>query len=370
VGRRAAVLTLRAGALLLSAAAGLAAQQPPAPALDLHQPRHVRALYLDLLGRTPDRDELELAQASTPELLARHLAGSAEFWEHWYEDELYYFLLIDNARPPELSGADSLPGRLSQGSIGLRDAEREIVGSQAFHRANPGNDTFVTVVLEQLLGLNVQKETALLAAGKRMYDGQPAVMFGEQGNSQADVVSIAARQPAFLQRLVERQHQRLVGRPAAHQDVVAWSHALDDASADLPALAARWVTSPAYAARLGTLRPKTDAQFIRGLFVDLTGRPPTRDELQRLRGALSAMADAGPLRSVIARALIDEHEADLPRRDGADIGALVDESFRRYLGRDPGPDERADFVKLCADPACRPATIVQAVVTHWEYQYY
>jgi hypothetical protein len=354
-----------AAALLLAAAA----QQTP-PALDLGNPRHVRALYLDLLGRTPDADELALAQASRADVLARHLAGTDEFWEHWYEDELYFFLLIDNARPPDLAGRDSLPARLRDGRIDLLGAEREIVGSQAFHRANPGNDTFVTVVLEQLLGLNVQKETALLAAGKRMYDGQSAVLFGERGNSQADVVTIAARQPAFLERLVERQHQRLVGRPAARADVTAAAAALAGGSTDLPALACGWVTSPAYAARLGTLRPKTDAQFIRGLFVDLTGRRPTRDELQRLRGALSVMSDAGPLRAVIARALIDEHAAALPARDGLDAGAFVTGTFRRYLGRDPGAEELADFTKILADPACRPATVVQAVVTHWEYQYY
>ena len=82
------------------------------------------------------------------------------------------------------------------------------------------------------------------------------------------------------------------------------------------------------------------------------------------------MADAGPLRAVIARALIAEHAAELPARDAVEPGAFVDATFRHYLGRDPGSAERSEFVQVFQQPECLPATVVQAVVTHWEYQYY
>jgi hypothetical protein len=364
-------------ALLVACAALVAAPAPRAqpstpetPALSLADRRHVRALYLDLLGRTPLPEEQELAASSRPELLAGLLVRTREFWEHWLEDELYFFLLIDNARPADESGADALSARLHDGRASLPDALREIVGGQAFHRANPGNDTFASVVLEQLLGVNVQREEALLNAGRRMYDGQRATLFGQEGDSQADLVDIVLRQPLCLERVAERQYRRVVGREPARADVLAAAQALAGEPAAFPELVRQWVLSAAYARRLGTLRPKTDVQFIRGLSVDLTGRKPGPDELQRLRGALSVMADAAPLRAVIARALIAEHAGLLPGRAGLDAQAFVTETFRRYLGRDPSPDERADFTVVLEQEDCAPATVVQAVVTHWEYQYY
>ena len=340
-----------------------------AKGLDLSNARHVRALYLDLLGRTPDRDELELAQASAPGVLASHLVGTREFWEHWYEDELYFFLLIDAARPAEGQQGDDPPARLAAGELTMPAAVREIVTGQAFNRANPGNDTFASVVLEQLLGVNVQEKTAQLAAGRRMYDGARATLFGEDGSSQADLVAIVTRQPAFLDRLVERQYRRLVGRQPAPAEVSAGARLLAEQPGDFPALVRQWVLSPAYAARLGTLRTKTDVQFIRGLYVDLLDRRPAPDELQRLRGALSVMADAAPLRSVIARALLGEHQEAVPSR-AADKGVFVTDSFLHYLGREPSAQERSDFTSAMADPECSPAAVVQAIVTHWEYQYY
>lgn len=337
--------------------------------LDLGRPRHVRALYLDLLGRTPDRDELELAQASAPAVLASHLVGTREFWEHWYEDELYYFLLIDAARPADAPQGDEPPARLAAGQLSMPGAVREIVTGQAFNRANPGNDTFASVVLEQLLGVNVQEKTAQLAAGRRMYDGAHATLFGEDGSSQADLVAIVTRQPAFLERIVERQYQRITGREPAPAEVAAGARLLTEKPAEFPALVRQWVLSPAYAARLGALRPKTDQQFIRGLYVDLLDRKPAADELQRLRGALSVMADAAPLRSLIARALLAEHEEAVPAK-ATDKAAFVTESFRHYLGREPSAQERSDFVAAMSDPECTPSAVVQAIVTHWEYQYY
>ncbi len=340
------------------------------PALDLSDLRHVRALFFDLLGRSPDSDELELAHEASADSLLRHLCGLREFWEHWYEDELYYFLLIDNARPAQDSGEDSLPARLQRGELGALAAVQNIVSSSAFHRANPGNDTFVSVVLEQLLGINVQQDTALLQAGKKMYDGQPSALFGERGASQADVVAIACRQPGFAKLFTERQYRRLVGVEPERRASEAWVAALAAQPTGFPELVRSWLSSPAYAHRLETLRAKSDLQFIRGLYVDLRGTPPAPAELQRLRGALSVLADTAPLRSVIARTLLDGADLDLPKRGEVDPDEFVTASFRRFLGRRPSPEELQDFVTVYAQESCLPSTLIAAIVTHPEYQYY
>jgi len=377
-GRRATraetVLATVLAAALLALAPRAAAQDAAPPAagatLNLGNARHVRALYLDLLGRTPDADELELARSSRADVLLRLLCGSREFWEHWYEDELYFFLLIDNARPAEAPGEDGLPARLAAGRLGVLDAEREIVTGSAFNRANPGNDTFVSVVFEQLLGLRVQDSPALLQAGKQMYDGQPATLFGQRGSSQADVVGIVARQPGFAETFVQRQYRRLVGAAPAREDGKRWAAALREQPDAFPALAAEWLASPAYAERLKTLRPKTDTQFIRGLYVDLTGERPAPDQLQRLRGALGVLADTGPLRAVIARSLLDQQAERLPCRGEVEGDAFVTATFERYLGRAPSTEEQQDFLVIYGQEDCQPATLVRAIVTHWEYQYY
>lgn len=357
-------------AVMLAAAVAAPAQVAAPATLDLSNRRHVRSLYLDLLGRTPLPDEVELAAGARPEVLAGLLVRSREFWEHWLEDELYFFLLIDNARPAADDGPDGLLARLVDGRLGMADAVREIAGGQAFHRANPGNDTFVSVVLEQLLGVNVQQDAALLAAGRRMYDGREARVFGETGRSQADFVAIVARQPEFLRRLVERQHERIVGRPATRAAVDAGVAVLQRDPLAFPELARAWVLSPAWAERRATLRPKTDVQFIRGLYVDLTGRRPSEVELQRLRGALAVMSDAGPLRAVIARALLAEHSGLFPRRAGLDAEAFVRDTFLRFLGREPLPEELADMALILRQEETQPSEVVLAVVTHREYQYH
>ena len=363
--------------LLLCAPSAWPQSAPPAATstrdgLDLSDRRHVRALHLDLVGRTPTPDELETVAAgqASPETLARHLLRSREFWEQWYEDELFYFLLVDNARPDDAAGPDSIPWRLADGKLDLCGAVTEIVSGAAFNRANPGNDTFVSVVLEQLLGVDVQRQPALLEAGKKLYDGKPATLYGESGDSQSDVVRIVVRQPAFERRLVERQYRRIVGRDATGKELERWAAALREQPASFPDLVQEWVLSPAYAERLGTLRGKTDLQFIRGLYVDLTGEPPDPTDLRRLRGALGTVADSGPLRAVIARSLLDRQAEELPKKAELDPGAFVDESFLRFLGRPPSTAERAEFLAVFGEPDCQPATLLRALVTHPEYQSY
>jgi len=341
-----------------------------APQLDLRDARHVRAVYLDMLGRTPDAAELELAAGGRPSTLLRHLEASPEFWQQWYEEELYYLLLVDNFRPDDGSGVP-LPQRLADGRTDVLAALRELVSSSAFHRANPGNDTFVSVVFEQLLGLRVQDNLSLLEAGKRMYDGKRTSLWGVAGSSQADVVAIACAQPGCAEHFVRRQYERIVGRSPAPADVVRWGAELAEDGSRFPALVVDWVGSPAYAERLQTMRRKSDRQFLRGLHVDLTGRPPDAETEQRLRRALAAVADPGPLRSVIARALLETAGSGYPpRRDPVDAPALVRDVFQRFLGRLPRPDEEEVFTLTYEQCACEPGLLVRAVTTHQEYQYY
>jgi hypothetical protein len=337
--------------------------------LDLSDRRHVRALYLDLLGVTPTADEIELAAGTKPEVLVRHLCRTRDFWDHWYEDELYYFLLIDNARPEDL-GEAGIPARLGAGEIDVLEGVRLIVSGSAFDRANPGNDTFVSVVFEQLLDLDVQRNKALLEAGKKMYDGSRSKLFGEEGRGQASIVRIVTAQEGFAAMFARRQYERVVGSEPSRDQVEAWGARLGSDPRDFPELVREWVLSPVYAKRLDGLRSKTDNQFIRGLWVDLTGSRPEAVELQRLRGALSVLADAGPLRSVIARALLDAESERFPERGEVEGETLIRDSFLRYLGRPPSIQELEDFALIYAQEDTDPATIVRAIVTHWEYQYY
>lgn len=338
--------------------------------LDLTNPRHVRALYLDTLGRTPDGDELQLAAGTSPSTLLRLLCGSLGFWQQWYEEQLYYFLLLDNFRPHDPGAGKRLPELLSASEIDALQAVRAIVASSAFHRANPGNDTFVSVVFEQLLGLTVQREPALLEAGKHMYDGHRASLWGQPGSSQSDVVTIAAAQPAFVERFVDREYRRFIGRAPSRTELRGWTAELSDEPGRYPRLVMGWLQLPAYGARLQKLRPKTDRQFLSGLFVDLTGRAPDGETLERCRRALSAVADAGPLRSVIARVLLRDDAVDLPARDELPVDDLIQHLFRRFLGRSPGVDELATFSTVFEQCDCEPDTLVRALITHWEYQYY
>ncbi len=341
------------------------------PGLDLSDPRHVRAVYLDLLGRTPDRDEVELASGSRPDVLLRRLVGGADFWDQWYEEELYYFLLVDNARPERPASGQSLPSLLAAGAMSMPDAVRFIATSQAFHRANPGNDTFVSVVLEQFLGITVQRDKAMLEAGKKMYDGRSASLFSQRGDSQADVVRIVTSQDGFHDFIMLRQYQRFLGEAPPRDLLAELGRRLREEPGSYEVMVKEWLLSPRYAERVATLRTKNDRQFIRGLFMDLTGRLPPPVTLQRLRTAMAALADAGPLRSVIARVLLDGELDRLPERDEIeDVEEWIEETFLRFLGRPPSAEELQDFALIWRQEDAGPATVVAALVTHWEYQHY
>ena len=155
-------------------------------------PQLVRRIALDVLQRTPTAEEVAQAAPRAPIEVAQRMLGTLEAMEVWLEEELLYFLLLDNFRPTTPNVA-ALPRLLHERRTDVRAAQAEILLSTAFSLRNPGNDTFVTVVLEQCLGLEVQdrRNAAVLEAGKRAYDGYATRFLGGVGRSQADVVKLA-----------------------------------------------------------------------------------------------------------------------------------------------------------------------------------
>ena len=332
------------------------------------EPRLLRAAFQDLLGRPPLAAERVTWRGRTLGELVAELVGSEAFWAEWLDVQLYYFLLIDNFRPAS-SGVLELPAELHRGAIGALQALHRVALSPSFDRRNPGPDTFVTVVMEQLLGLTVQQTPRELAIGKRVYDGVEGRFLGRSGSSQADVVRIAFDDARARAHFVQREHRRFLRAEPSRRALARWSDALERDPLAYPSLVAEWIVSEAYRERLRTRAPLPNRLFVRSLFVDVFDRLPDRDEAQRMRNALDGLGDAGPLRSVLARLLIDSSEAALPARESVDDPtAWVSRLFERLLGRAASRGELVEFVAAFHDPACTPQTVMYAIVSHAEYQ--
>ena len=299
------------------------------------------------------------------ELLDRYL-GSASFWRSWLEDELYYFLLIDNHRPPA-ERVESITDDLVAGRLDARGALHRIAISPSFDRRNPGPDTFVTVVMEQLLGSTVQKQPRELEIGKRIYDGGKGRFLGRTGSSQADVVRIAIEDERALRHFLSRQYRSLLRREPESREIAGWARELE-AGRSYVEVVRHWMLSDAYEERLRTFDSLSNRTFVNALYVDLMDRLPARDEARRMRNALDGLADAGPLRSVLARLVLDSGAARVPAREEIqDPTQWIRGLFERLLGRAPGAEELAAFVSAYHDPACRPETVLYAIVSHPEY---
>lgn len=303
------------------------------------------------------------------ELLAELVGGEA-FWRHWLEEQLYYFFLIDNFRP-ESARIAALPEELAADRLDVREAIHRIALCSSFDLRNPGADTFVTVVLEQLVGLQVQAQPRVLAIGKAIYDGSPGVFLGRSGSSQADIVRIAIADPGFARTFVAREYRRYARAELEDRELARTARAFDESPAIYPELVRKWLVSDVYDRRLARPAPMPNRLFVAALFVDLLGHPPEPEEARRMRTALDGLADPGPLRSVLARLLLDSGRVELPEKSEIhDPTAWVADLFRRLLGREASESELETFVRSFHDPDCRPATVVYAIVSHPEYPTY
>lgn len=355
-------------ALLLGAAA-------QAPALDAHSApaldaRSIRAVHFDLLGRPPLAAETRRWSGRPLEELADALLATQEHWRHWYREQLYYFLLVDNFAPRG-EGLVTLPAELAAGGTDVRDALHRIALSPNFDQRNPGADTFVTVVMEQLCGLEVDRHRRELEIGKKLYDGLPGTFLGAAGSSQSDVLRAAVESRDFAKHFLRREHARIVHAIPEPRALAEWSAALQREPSSYPAILRGWLVSGAYRARLERRHELENRAFVRALFVDLLGRVPGDEEVEPLREALDALSDPLPLRGILARTLIDSKHggAAAPERP-ADPSAWVRERFLALLGREPSPAELEPFRAVAADPASGPGLCLLALVTDPEYARY
>ncbi len=329
--------------------------------------RWLRGIFIDLLARPPfQREREQWAGKTVPELIDALLLQT-EFWEEWLQAQLYYFLLVDNFRP-ESESILRLPGELREGKSDIPEALLRIALCASFDRRNPGADTFVTVVMEQFLGIEVQKNTRQLEIGKHVYDGGRGNFLGVMGSSQADVVRIAIDDERTMIRFVEREYERLMSAPMPGRAARSFADELRQDERSFAQILREWLLSENYSQSFETRTELPNRVFARSLFVDLFDRLPNTEEVRRLRSALDGLGDPGPLRSALVRIMLDSGKVELPTREEIEHPRRwIEESFLRYLGRQPTAEESAVFREAFRDPACRPETVVYALLTHPEY---
>jgi len=331
-------------------------------------PHVLRRAFLDFYCRSPLSAERETWGAkSLAEFVDVSLEG-LEFWQAWLEEQLYFFLLLDSFRPATQQILE-IPRLFAEDRLRIRDALHRICISPNFDRRNPGPDTFVTVVLEQVVGLTVQKSVRDLTTGKKLYDGGPGVFLGKPGTSQADVVAIAISDPRALRFFLLREYQRWMRIDPDDAALERWVRSLTHPNGRLKDVFRAWFNSPEYAERFKKSRLQPNRVFARALLVDLMDQLPEPAEARRLSNALDGLADSQPLRSLLARLVLDSNRAQVPLRDSIDDrSAWIEQIFERFLGRQPSVEERHVFVASLQESDCKTSTVVYAIVSHPEYQ--
>ncbi|MHC4547148.1 MAG: hypothetical protein ACYTEZ_00085 [Planctomycetota bacterium] len=339
--------------------------------LDPRRLKLVRRLFLDLKWRTPRYHEIEEWYDRTHAEMVRAFLADEETWDAWYEQQLFYLLLLDRFRPKEGRLA-TIPGRLTRGELALERALEEIVRSQYFNARNPGNDTFVTVVLEQCLGMVVQqrRNKRVLETGKKMYDGYRVKLFKETGDSQADFVRIVFKQRDFHRHLLRRTWKGLLGREIDAKRLEAYVDRCQAKPDALRRIYEEWLTGPEYVAAASEARTKPEIPYVRALFLDLLDRLPSYQELRKVRNAFLSLADPTPVRLVMGRVLLESDQARIPA-SAVDPKRFVFEQFVRLLARQPTEHELTNFVHaLKNDPAVTPRVVLYTLISSPEYQSY
>ncbi|MEM9380797.1 MAG: hypothetical protein AAGB93_12665 [Planctomycetota bacterium] len=337
----------------------------PRAALD---DRWLRALATDLVGRPPLVAERGRWIGEPRASYVAHVLSTEEAWRHWLDEQLYYFMLIDSFRPVGTS-LDELPALLAKRGMTPRDALHRIALSTSFEARNPGADTFVTVVMEQFCGIEVQRAKRELEIGKAAYDGDGGLFLGSRASNQSDVVRIAATHQDAARHLASREFERLTRSVLSKRERARTGKRLHRSPRAFVEVLSEWLATDAYAERVARGAPLSNRSWVRAIYVDLGGSLPSEDDTEALRSALDGLGDPVPLRSAVVRMLLDGETMRAPRTgEIGDPGAWVDDTFARLLGRAPTADERRAFTEAAGSGTDGPEIVLFTLVTSEEYQ--
>lgn len=328
----------------------------------------LRALFLDLFGRPPLAAERKKWLGKTRDELVEFALGAESSWRHWLDEQLYYFMLIDMFRPVGTT-LDELPLALAKRKMTPRDVLHRVAISTSFDQRNPGADTFVTVVMEQLCGLEVQRFQRELEIGKSAYDGNSGVFLGSSASSQSDVVTIAIRHKDAAKHFVAREHERLCRVPIARKMLSKTARLIQKDPAATVDMYTAWFRSEAYAKRVKAGAPVSNYVWVRAVFVDLSDALPEDGDVEALRSALDGLGDPAPLRSAMVRMFLNSDGTRAPRKaDIAEPKAWIDASFERLLGRPAAAAERDAFLEVLASGDDGPELCLYTLMTSAEYE--
>lgn len=336
--------------------------------LDVSARQFVKEVFLDLFQRSPSQAELLYAAGLDRKQLIDFMFNSYEYHDRWYTDQLYYLFLLRRF-DPRAPWMLQLPSHLHNGRMTQLDTIKALATCQFYHFRNLGPDNYVNVTFEQLLGRLPEKEE--LETGKRMYDGNVQTLFGIEGTSQYEVADILMTQSDAYRHYIQRMYKRYFTDEIESEALDRWVKRCVENPRELIEIQKAWLVSAKYQNGISRLRPKSDIQFIRTLYMDLLGREPTQEEFDFVQNAIQAFADPIPLRSVIVKIILDSGAVSFPdKSDLQNSEVWVIDLYLRFLSRQPAGTEIRACLDALARPDCNTKTVVQAILSSLEYQYY
>ena len=341
--------------VVIEAYAGSAAQEIDVAApsgLEKLEPEHVRRirrLYLDVLGRSPTPGEVHQADTLAWRDLVVRLLGRPEAGRAFFEAAALRLGLVGDHRPRGDEAA-GLPARFAAAGLAPHAAEAVLVRDPAFREAWGTGRSLADGVVRALL------ERA----------PNPDEIEAATADPDAWVGSVLASD-AFLEAAVRRRLTRFLGPGDARRVLPGAVGAARDGGGAWRAYLVARAAGAEYVQRT-FLRAKDDLTFVRGVWVDLFGRAPTRREWSALWRAVQVLPGRTAPRAAVVKLLLDSGQVPLPLLvDITDARAWLADRFLRYLGRLPGEAEIEAYGRALLDPAGGPEVVVRALLTGPEY---
>ena len=331
---------------------------PPGPL----GPGSLRSLFMDLFGRPPLAEERGKWSGRSRSELVGWALHVEEFWRNWLDEQLYFFLLIDNFRPDHREASRRSPANSPEVPSERSRPCTGFASPPASTDGNPGPDTFVTVVMEQLLGIEVQRNPRELEIGKKVYDGARGRSWAVRAAPRPMSCTSPSRITALLATSSGGEYERLLRRQPREQELDAWVTTLEQDPFALPSILQGWFLSSPYDAspRVPSSAPQPAVH----------SRPVRRSPRSgsRPRGGRALARGARWSRELRAPAITRRSPHPRLRRvvfpsakTSGDARAWTQELFGAPRSGDRPHLPNSTFAECFADPACRPATILSTL---------